>query len=48
MYLVRSVSVSDLNPKDLKTAVIDHFRNPMEGVPLSQPKEVLDFERLGV
>src|SRR4030081_2170338 len=29
MYLVRSVAASMLSAKDLKAAVIEHFRNPM-------------------
>lgn len=50
MYLVRSVAASMLSPKDLKAAVIEHFRNPMDGAAVAQPKDILDacdsgFER---
>lgn len=50
MYLVRSVATSMLSPKDLKAAVIEHFRNPMGDAAAAQPKDVLDacdsgFER---
>jgi very-short-patch-repair endonuclease len=50
MYLVRSVASSMLSAKDLKAAVIEHFHNPMGGVPAARPKDVLEacdsgFER---
>jgi very-short-patch-repair endonuclease len=50
MYLVRSVAASMLSEKDLKAAVIEHFRNPMGAAVIAQPKDVLeacdsDFER---
>ncbi len=50
LYLVRSVAASRLSKNDLKAAVIEHFRNPMETATVAQPKEVLeacdsDFER---
>jgi len=50
MYLVRSVAASMLSDKDLKAAVIEHFRNPMESAAASLPDDILelcdsDFER---
>lgn len=50
LYLVRSVAASMLSPKDLKLAVIEHFRNPMADAVAARDKEVLDetespFER---
>jgi len=38
MYLVRSVSLDDLNPNDLKARVIEHFDRPMG----ETPSEVAD------
>jgi very-short-patch-repair endonuclease len=50
LYLVRSVAASMLSATDLKAAVIEHFRNPMDTAVIAQPKDVLeacgsDFER---
>ena len=50
LYLVRSVSSEDLNPGDLKLAVLDHFSDPMPEGPSSVGMAVLDrcesgFER---
>lgn len=50
LYLVRSVAASRLSKNDLKAAIIEHFRNPMETATVAQPKDVLescdsDFER---
>jgi very-short-patch-repair endonuclease len=42
LYLVRSVKASDLGPKDLKLAIIEHFANPMGETPVTQPTNVLD------
>lgn len=43
LILVRSVASSDLKPGDLKLALIEHFRNPMESGSIIHPKEVLDL-----
>jgi len=43
LVLVRSVSSSDLKPGDLKLALIEHFRNPMEAGRVIRPDEVLDL-----
>lgn len=43
LILVRSVAASHLKPGDLKLAVIEHFRNPMEGGNVSQSKEIMDL-----
>ncbi len=50
LYLVRSVAASMLSSKDLKAAVIEHFRHPMGDAAVAQPKDVLEacdsgFER---
>ena len=50
LVLVRSVAASDLRPGDLKLALIEHFRSPMEEGNLIKPNAVLDtcesdFER---
>jgi very-short-patch-repair endonuclease len=42
LVLVRSVAASDLNPGDLKLALIEHFRAPMKANTI-RPKEVLDL-----
>jgi len=41
VYLVRSVTSSMLNPKDLKAAVLLHFRNPMGDAIIPQSTDVL-------
>jgi hypothetical protein len=38
LYLVRSVTASRLSRTDLKLAVIEHFRNPMETASAAQPE----------
>jgi very-short-patch-repair endonuclease len=43
LVLVRSVSTSDLKPGDLKLALIEHFRSPMEAGKVIRPGEVLDL-----
>ncbi len=43
LVLVRSVATSHLKPEDLKTKLIEHFRNPMEAGSVIRPKEVLDL-----
>lgn len=43
LVLVRSVSTSDLKPADLKLALIEHFRNPMEIGKIIRPNEILDL-----
>jgi very-short-patch-repair endonuclease len=43
LVLVRSVSTSDLKPGDLKLALIEHFRSPMEEGKVIHPGEVLDL-----
>jgi very-short-patch-repair endonuclease len=43
LVLVRSVSTSDLKPGDLKLALIEHFRSPMEAGKIIRPGEVLDL-----
>jgi very-short-patch-repair endonuclease len=50
VYLVRSVSSSDLKSNDLKLRVIEHFRSPMEKGNVGQSTDLLqlcesDFER---
>ena len=50
LYLVRSVTSSMLAHKDLKAAVLEHFRDPMGDVAVPQATDVLDvcespFER---
>ena len=47
LVLVRSVSSSDLKSADLKLAVIEHFRSPMEGGNVVQPADILDLCDLG-
>ena len=39
LYLVRSVAASMLSPRDLKAAVIEHFRNPMGDAAAAQLAE---------
>ena len=43
LYLIRSVSASDLKPGDLKLDVIEHFRDPMAGGNVVRTGEVLDL-----
>jgi very-short-patch-repair endonuclease len=43
LVLVRSVAASDLNPGDLKLALIEHFRDPTKADHVIRPKEVLDL-----
>ncbi len=43
LYLIRSVSASDLKPGDLKLEVIEHFRDPMAGGNVVRTGEVLDL-----
>jgi very-short-patch-repair endonuclease len=43
LILVRSVSTSDLKPGDLKLALIEHFRSPMESGKVIRPGELLDL-----
>ena len=43
LVLVRSVAASDLNPGDLKLALIEHFRDPMKAGNVIKPREVLDL-----
>lgn len=43
LYLVRSVTSSMLTAKDLKTAVLEHFRDPMGDVAIPQATDVLDL-----
>ena len=50
MYLIRSVAASMLSEKDLKAAVIEHFRNPMGSDAVARPTDIFelcdsDFER---
>ncbi len=47
LVLVRSVAASDLKPGDLKLALIEHFRNPMEGGNIVPPSNVLDMCQSG-
>ena len=47
MYLVRSVAASMLQPKDLKLAVIEHFRNPMADTIAVRDKAVLEETESG-
>jgi very-short-patch-repair endonuclease len=42
LVLVRSVAASNLRPDDLKLALIEHFRNPMQASVI-RPKEVLEL-----
>lgn len=43
LYLIRSVSASDLKPGDLKLEVIEHFRDPMAGGNVVRTGEILDL-----
>jgi very-short-patch-repair endonuclease len=43
LVLVRSVAASDLKQEDLKLALIEHFRNPMEGGNIAHSSDVLDI-----
>ena len=43
LVLVRSVAASDLKLGDLKLALIEHFRNPMEGGNVAPPSDILDL-----
>jgi len=47
LVLVRSVAASHLKPGDLKLALIEHFRNPMEGGNILPPSNVLDLCQSG-
>ena len=43
VYLVRSVTSSMLNPKDLKAAILEHFQNPMGDAAIPQSTNVLEL-----
>ena len=43
VYLVRSVTSSMLAPKDLKAAILEHFRNPMGDTSVPQPADILEL-----
>jgi very-short-patch-repair endonuclease len=47
MYLVRSVAASQLNPNDLKAAVIEHFRSPMAHALTPTETDVLEEAESG-
>ena len=43
MYLVRSVAAGQLAHNDLKLRIVEHFQNPMAGVPVSQCTDILEM-----
>jgi very-short-patch-repair endonuclease len=43
VYLVRSVTSSMLAPKDLKSAILEHFQNPMGDAAIPQSTNVLEL-----